>query len=94
MEAQLNPGNRIGWDVVKAALVAYQKANPLNDSAQVGDLNRMPGKFVVPSGDDKWPAATWGLKIGFILYDIKRRGTYKDNRQELLYMGVQYKAGV
>ena len=84
------PGHKIGWDVVKAALEAYKK--------QVGDLNDMSQKYVVPTGDDgmsRWPEATWGLKIGMILYNISKRGThYKDKRQELQDMGVKYKAGV
>ena len=81
------PGHKTGWDVVEAALEAYQD--------QVGDLNGMGTKFEVPSGDDKWPEATWGLKIGHILYDISKVGkTYKDKRQELQDMGVKFKAGV
>jgi len=81
------PGNKKGWAVLKPALLAY-KAH-VDD-----DLNAM-GTFVVPAdGDDgKWPEETWTLKLGGIVYDIKRGKGYKANRAELEEMGLKYPAG-
>ena len=83
------PVNKKGWAVLKPALLAYK--------AHVDeDLNAMAGTFVVPAdGDDgKWPEATWGLKLGELLRNTKRRGSYKANRAELEEMGFKYNAGV
>jgi hypothetical protein len=52
------------WNLVLQALVAYQ--------GLYGDL-LVPVAFVVPSGDDAWPAATWGIRLGRAVYRIRHR---------------------
>ena len=85
--------NAIGWDRVEAALLAYKVVNPRKDK-KAGDLNRMSKKFEVPSDDRNWPEATWGLKIGTILYNVRNANYYKAHSSELEDMGVEFKASV
>jgi hypothetical protein len=69
-----------GWDVVKAALLAYK--------ADKNDL-KVPKSFVVPSDDTDWPERTWGIKLGSIVNDIRGKGYYKkEHEQELQEMGL------
>jgi hypothetical protein len=83
------PGNKKGWAVLKPALLAYQVHKD-------EDINTIRQTFVVPADGDngKWPEETWTLKLGMVLYDIKRGKTYKANRAELEGMGLKYPAGV
>ena len=76
-------GVAIGWEVVKAALLAYKELE--------GDL-LVPPTFVVPHDDPEiWPESTWGVKLGSIVNHIRHNGTYKDYKQELLAMGFVYR---
>ena len=75
--------NATGWEVVKAALLAYK--------AQHGDV-LVPKSFVVPSDDPRWPESTWGVKLGRIVDNIRHKGTYKTHKQDLLDMGFVYKS--
>jgi hypothetical protein len=76
-------GKALGWEVVKAALLAYKGLE--------GDL-LVPKTFVVPSGDpETWPESTRGVKLGKIVDHIRNDGYYKDHKQELLAMGFVYK---
>ncbi|CAH0480044.1 unnamed protein product [Peronospora belbahrii] len=53
---QICDWKRYQWkELLLAALIQYKKIK--------GDL-LVPGKFVVPEGDDQWPRSTWGLKLG------------------------------
>jgi hypothetical protein len=79
---QVDP-RAVGWEVVKAALLAYKELE--------GDL-LVPQKFVVPHGDpETWPESTWGVKLGKIVDNIRSVDTYKDHKQELVAMGFVYK---
>jgi hypothetical protein len=72
-----------GWEVVKAALLAYKGLE--------GD-RLVPKRFVVPHDDPKWPESTWGVKLGRIVKDIRGKDTYKAHKQELLAMDFVYNA--
>lgn len=53
-----------------------------------GALDSVPRSFVVPKNSDVFPFQFWGLPLGIILYNIKRRGYYKSYRQKWLDMGI------
>ncbi len=75
-------GGGTGWEVVKAALLAYKELE--------GDL-LVPQKFVVPHGDpETWPKSTWGVKLGIIMRCIRHQDTHNDHKQKLLAMGFVY----
>ena len=77
-DKQVDP-NATGWEVVKAALLAYKERE--------GDL-LVPTKFIVPRGDpETWPESTWGVKLGSIVNNIRLKGYYKNHHQELIEMG-------
>ncbi len=76
-------GNATGWEVVKAALLAYK--------GLVGDL-LVPPTFVVPHDDpETWPESTWGVKLGFVVHNIRHADTYNAHKQDLVAMGFVYK---
>lgn len=81
----LEPGQpyhrkNLGWPLVKATLLHYQ--------AFYGNL-LVPTSFVVPSGGWGWPKRSWNVRLGIVVQTI-RRGSYKDQREELLAMGFCY----
>jgi len=52
------------WNLVVEALLTYKNV--------YGDL-MVPLSFIVPHGDEYWPAATWGIGLGNIVYRIRSR---------------------
>ena len=73
--------NATGWEVVKAALLAYK--------AKHGHV-LVPQRFVVPDNDPRWPESTWGVKLGQIVSNIRNKDCYKDNRIELEELGFVF----
>ncbi|RLN79134.1 hypothetical protein BBJ28_00016649 [Nothophytophthora sp. Chile5] len=56
---------RFLWEeVTVAAMRTYRSVH--------GDL-LMPALFKVPHGDDTWPRATWGYKLGYWASELRRR---------------------
>ncbi len=68
-------GSATGWEVVKAALLAYKEAK--------GDLN-IPARFVVPRDDPKWPKSIWGVNLGDLANNIRNHGHYPAHRDDLI----------
>ena len=73
--------NTFGWDAIKIALETYKILH--------GNLSIHP-KFIVPSESTDWPGVLPGLKLGYILQDIRIKGTYADHHKELTEMGVKW----
>jgi len=55
------------WNLVLEALVTYKL---LHGAVLV------PGSFVVPTRENDWPIATWGLPLGNCVYRIRNRGDF------------------
>jgi hypothetical protein len=72
---------RYGWEVVKRALLAYE--------SNKGNL-RVPRTFSIPVDDASWEQDLWGMKLGFVVYNIRNKNAYSNNKQELLAMGFDY----
>ena len=72
------------WEEVHAALRAYQEVH--------GDLE-VPFAFVVPS-EAPWAEEAWGMKLGWKVSDIRRRGDFvredPERRAELDALGFRW----
>lgn len=55
------------WNLILEALITYR--------TMYDDL-LVPDKFVVPSGDNEWSRATWGISLGKVVYKIRSRGDF------------------
>ena len=62
--------------------VAVERLN--NDDVVV------PRKFVVAYGNKDWPKATWEIKLGNMLNNIKRGRSFFAHRAELEALGIIY----
>ena len=49
---------------------------------------KVPQKFVIPVGSEKYPEATWGMKLGIICSKIRHRGSYQEHRQRFTALGL------
>ena len=82
---QANAGEKrsTGWEVVKAALLAYKALH--------GHL-LVPGAFVVPSDDPHYPKSTWGVRLGITVHNIRNRGYYCEEhvQGDLRTMGFDF----
>jgi hypothetical protein len=72
---------RMTFDVIYLAFEAYK--------AIYGNL-LVPQRFVVPEGDVRYPAETWGIKLGSNVDHIRNQGTYSDHRAKLEELGVNF----
>lgn len=72
-----------GFDKLAAALKLYKQIN--------GDLV-IPYCYSVPAGDPRWEEDMVGMKLGMRIYDIRYRGTFKEHKQELIDIGVDFDA--
>ena len=70
------------YDLFLVALLNYKKLN--------GDM-MVPSRFIVPSDSNLWPTATWGLKLGSTVHNIRTGGSYADKTNELLDVGFYFK---
>ena len=66
----------------KAALVQYRKEN--------GDM-LVPRRFIVPSSEE-WPVETWNMRLGDIVYNIRRGVNYVDKREDLVKIGFHFES--
>lgn len=66
----------IGWDKIKLAFDTYKSTE-------------IPCKFEVPR-KRKWDEDLWDLKLGITLQNIRSRGSYKKNHDELRAMGCRF----
>jgi hypothetical protein len=62
------------WSCVLGALRAYKEAHG-------GDV-AVPQAFVVPAHSPPWPQATWGLRLGSRVDNIRSQGAYVKHRPE------------
>ena len=74
--------NRYGFDVVKTAMLKYKELH--------GDL-LIAALFIVPEHPD-WPESMWGMKLGFMVNNVRRGSSYADKRAEFLEMGFDYES--
>jgi hypothetical protein len=70
----LNRLPRFKIHVIVEAVIAYRKLHVAPSGAPLPFL--IPQKFVVPSDDPRWPAMTWGLKLGQITASMRSKGFY------------------
>jgi hypothetical protein len=72
---------KVSFDVIYSALKAYKAIH--------SDLV-VPFTFVVPQGDVRFPAGTWGMKLGRNVDSIRNRGAYPEHRVKLEELGVSF----
>lgn len=70
-----------GFEKLRDALKKYKAIH--NDLA-------IPYCYVVPKDDENWTEDMWGMKLGMRIYDIRYRGTFKDHKEELKDIGVDF----
>ena len=75
--------SHIGWEIVKLALETYKT---------IHDDLLVPYKFKIPDNSNDWPAATWGIKLGYFVNNIRHCGIYSAHRDELIQLGFQFAA--
>ena len=68
-------------DSVKLALLRYQEL--------YGDM-LIVKKFEVPEKTDMWPEATWGLKLGRVVCNVRRGVSYSSIRGEFEKIGFDF----
>ncbi|GMF39727.1 unnamed protein product [Phytophthora fragariaefolia] len=61
------------WEVL--VLPSLQKYHELHGHSDV------PGSFVVPSDDERWPKVLWGFRLGQTIMSMKYADTYKAQRE-------------
>ena len=74
--AQINAN--VEWNVLKFALQTYKNIH--------GDL-LVPQSFVIPQDSPMWPDNTWGMKLGRIFFNARRKSCIT-HHGELREMGV------
>jgi Fe2+ transport system protein FeoA len=72
----------VQFDVIYSALQAYKA---------VHDNLLVPRKFIVPQDDVRFPADTWGMKLGHNVKNIRARGDYSEHRAKLEELGFVFK---
>jgi hypothetical protein len=66
---------------VKKALLWYKEMK--------GDL-LVPRRFAIPYDDERWSSDLWGIKLGFVVHNIRSDHAYVDHRAELVKMGLRF----
>ena len=75
------------WDVVEPALRTYRQLHvPTRKHAKWS----VKSQFVVPTGHASWPEATWGVRLGAVVNDMRLGTTYKQHRPEAEALGLDY----
>lgn len=70
------------YKTTKAALLQYRKEN--------GDM-LVPRRFIVPRSDE-WPEETWNMRLGDVVYNIRRGVNYLDKREDLVNIGFHFES--
>jgi hypothetical protein len=70
------------YKATKAALLQYKNEN--------GDM-LVPRRFIVPRSEE-WPQETWNMRLGDIVYNIRRGVNYVDKREELVKIGFYFES--
>ena len=78
----------LGWDVLKACLVKYKKEYNPKTTKEKGWFPTQD--FTVPEGDAAWPKEAWGRNLGKIVDPIRYSDTFKDRREELEALGINF----
>ena len=71
------------YEAIKVALVHYAKEN--------GTM-MVPRRFTVPNASKEWPRETLGIRLGEIVYNIKRGASYVDKREDLIKIGFYFES--
>jgi hypothetical protein len=79
---EVKPLDIRGFDVIYSALEAYKTIH--------GNL-LVPYKFVVSHDDVRFPAETWGMKLGINVDSIRNKGAYSEKIVKLEELGFVYK---
>lgn len=72
------PSARHGYAAVKAALVRYME--------KYGDM-LMLYDYMIPAGDESWPVALQGMKLGHVVHNIICGYCHQDQLEDLKSMG-------
>jgi hypothetical protein len=82
--------NHIG---VKKNHLQYQNTRTalINYRALHGHM-LVPSIFLVPTDDISWPIETWGMKLGFVVNNIRGGNSYVDKREDLESIGFNYES--
>lgn len=72
---------KIPFSILYDALTSYKAVH--------GNLS-IPLSFVVPEGDANFDKQVWGLKLGQMLKNVRRGLSYKDHKQALVELGVEF----
>lgn len=70
---------KVGYPTILLAMQAYKAVH--------GDVH-VPKRFVVPSNDERYPAETWGLKLGNTVSNIRNAQAFSEHRAELAALGL------
>jgi hypothetical protein len=70
-----------GWDLVKRALQAYERIE--------GHL-LVPKTFTIPEDDAMWEPDLWGMKLGFVVTNIRNSNQYAEHKAELEEMEFDF----
>jgi hypothetical protein len=63
------------YAAVRSALLQFKK--------MYGDMLVLAA-YIVPSDDESWPEATWGMKLGEIVSSIRCGESHKDKNEDLI----------
>ncbi len=72
---------QIDFNLVYNGLVAYKQIN--------GHI-KVTNRFVVPENDSRFPENTWGMKLGYHLFNIRCKDTWSEHREKLGALGVNF----
>ena len=70
-----------GYDLVRLALLQYKE--------WYGDM-LVPVQFRIPYEDGKWPAETFGMKLGYVTRSVRSGKCYTDMRGDLSLIGFDF----
>jgi hypothetical protein len=68
---------QVKFELIMTALVRYSQLN--------GNL-LVSRKFIVPKSDE-WPKNSWGLRLGYYVYQIRAKEIYSDKLEDLIRIG-------
>lgn len=72
---------KYGYDLVKIAILKYKELN--------GDM-LVPSRYSIPAESVNYPREVWGMNLGTVVHDIRRKYSYLEKREELTALGFAY----
>ena len=71
----------VQWELLKHTLQAY--------ADWYGDM-KIPTKFVVPYNSEAFHKDSWGMRLGYLVTNIRNKGYWKSKSKELIEMGFLF----